>query len=204
MADINKRILLHLSLQLYLSPNTPILFGICKNVWNVMWGVGGEGNWWLECLLPLPLPYSHAHACTPGVNYLVVLEFLALRMNKWNCKIASPHLTTKASWIFTLKRFNVTQVVSWTHERRSKTTFIINMTSWLARDKTFIWAMLLSGSNSKQILSFLPKVYLPQSRAHSSYERKWNLNFGLIVLRLRNKFKERNLETYWILPLFRK
>ena len=36
------------------------------------WGGGGEGNWWLECLLPLPLP--HAHACTPGVNYLVVLE----------------------------------------------------------------------------------------------------------------------------------
>ena len=51
--------------------------------------------------------------------------------------------------------------------------------------------MLLSGSNSKQILSFLPIVYLSQSRAHSSYELKWNLKFGLIVLRLSNKFKER-------------
>lgn len=83
----------------------------------------------------------------------------------------------------------MTQVVSWTHERRSKTTFIINMTSWLARDKTFTWAMLLSGSNSKQILSaFLPIVCLPQSRAHSSYELKWNLHFGLIVPRFK-KFK---------------
>ena len=31
MADMNKRILLHSSLQLYLSQDTPISFVICKN-----------------------------------------------------------------------------------------------------------------------------------------------------------------------------
>ena len=45
-------------------------------------GWGGGGELVAGMPPPLPLPYSHAHACTPGVNCLVVLEFLALKMNK--------------------------------------------------------------------------------------------------------------------------
>ena len=97
MADMNKRILLHSSLQLYLSPNTPISFVICKNAefhkyqkWNFMWGVGGgsgTGSW--NASSPSPSP-TLTHA---------------LKGNKLTCRIASPHLTTKASWIITFKRF---------------------------------------------------------------------------------------------------
>ena len=62
-------------------------------------GGGGGGGQPEAGMPPPPLPRS----ITRGVNYLVLPEFSALKVNKWNCKIASTHLTTKASWIFTLR-----------------------------------------------------------------------------------------------------
>ena len=53
---------------------------------------GGGGGEPVAGMPPPPLPRS----ITRGVNYLVLPEFWALKVNKWNCKIASTHLTTKA------------------------------------------------------------------------------------------------------------
>ena len=69
MADMNKRILLHSSLQLYLSPDTPISFVIerMQNFINIKSetsgeGLGGKGNGSWNASSPSPLPLSRMHS----------------------------------------------------------------------------------------------------------------------------------------------
>ena len=71
-----------------------LLFARMQNFINkkseTSYAVGGGGGEPVAGMPPPPLPRS----ITRGVNYLVFLEFSALNVNKWNCKIASTHLTT--------------------------------------------------------------------------------------------------------------
>ena len=80
-----------------------LLFAKMQNFINkkseISYESGGGGGEPVAGMPPLPFPRS----ITRGVYYLVLPEFSALKVNKWNCKIASTHLTTKASWIFTLR-----------------------------------------------------------------------------------------------------
>ena len=72
------------------------------------------------------------------------------------------------------------------------------MTSWSAPVTRHLlehrfWVVL----NANSVFSF--DGIITSKYSHSSYELKWNLNFGLIVLRLRIVIKKKKLATYWTL-----
>ena len=138
MADMNKRILLHSPFNFICQQMRPLnlLFPRMQNFINKKCetsyeggggGVGGGGDS-IAGMPPPPLPRS----ITLGVNYLVLPEFSALKVNKWNCKIASTHLTTKASWIFTLRIYEWHKWSPKPMKNAAQGPLSINMTSWSA------------------------------------------------------------------------